>query len=612
MPSGLVNDDGSVWQVPVVSGAQVAPRVKVLQAAGVAQQEVAATSLVGLVRPRQASCAEGPAVTVVATSQGRVRPIVAKEWPRQQPAGPVVPVLAAVPLGLRDTAVLPVVEQLLLPAKRPRPVGSEVVPVVVVAASKAVAPSADWRMSAADRRVCSAPATGRRRGELEADARAARVAYFWLLQVHSDWFEILAGKTGIAPGAGLEAAMIHGLMLSGASYLDKGRCTVERYGRWARARGAQLVGGGYPPSAATVAWFVTDETDDYRDVVAKRDELRDDGIKSRFKGKTAEALVKALAYAHEAFSAPFPPSVLKHRMVALAAVPPPDCDFELEEEAHMSMWLCLFHNELAKDGSRVGGREICPVARAWARVMVFLEVNGLRTVEGLRSRWAKCDGAAGEARFRCAGGKPRRMVAIKPFEDLACDEGFEGVLCWFWQWVAQLVGKEYMMRAFKVRKGGTFLFDAAWDGDHAADSSHVRLAWYAFGEAEPHSVSPALMKERRCSPYATRHVVQDVTRDQGWDVDERNELNRWAALPRKADAAGPASGVAARATVALRRRPVIRYSSGNASLDKRLALRLEALRLVQGFLARSGGVWREALPRQVGDQATFAFLREQG
>ena len=116
VPSGLVNDDGSVWQVPVVSGAQVAPRVKVLQAAGVAQQEVAATSLVGLVRPRQASCAEGPAVTVVATSQGRVRPIVAKEWPRQLPAGPVVPVPAAVPLGLRDTAVLPVVEQLLLPA----------------------------------------------------------------------------------------------------------------------------------------------------------------------------------------------------------------------------------------------------------------------------------------------------------------------------------------------------------------------------------------------------------------------------------------------------------------------------------------------------------------
>ena len=58
-------------------------------------------------------------------------------------------------------------------------------------------------------------------------------------------------------------------------------------------------------------------------------------------------------------------------------------------------------------------------------------------------------------------------------------------------------------------------------------------------------------------------------RDQGWVETDRNELNRWAAVPRAIDGVGEriVAGAAPRQQRArgLRNRPVTRYSSGNAS-----------------------------------------------
>ena len=61
----------------------------------------------------------------------------------------------------------------------------------------------------------------------------------------------------------------------------------------------------------------------------------------------------------------------------------------------------------------MGGRVICEVARDWARVFAFLEANGLRTCEGLRTRLTSCDAAKRLACYACAGGKPRKMVKLK-------------------------------------------------------------------------------------------------------------------------------------------------------------------------------------------------------
>ena len=146
-----------------------------------------------------------------------------------------------------------------------------------------------------------------------------------------------------------------------------------------------------------------------------------------------------------------------------------------------------------------------------------------------------------------------------------------------------------------------------WVGE--GGGSDVRRAWYGLAELAPHAVSMATMQLRRSTPYATRHVVQDVVRDQLWPIEERNELNRWAALPRRVDADGSAAG-SGKCVQSARRRAVTRYSAGDAALTKRLELRLEAVRIVSAFISASGGQWCDALPHQVGDQSSFSFLRD--
>ena len=465
-----------------------------------------------------------------------------------------------------------------------------------------------------------APAGSRRRDELQADLDEARLSLVWLKVQHWGWYVALGGETRIC-GSLLDGAIEHGLMLQGSRYLYTARMVVQRYERWGNTRDSaggaarcdMLIGGSvYPPTPALISWFISDEIADYRDLVAVRAAK---GGSGKFKGTTGLGLVKSLGYAHQAYAAPFPPELLQHPLVKLAAVPPPDCEEEEEEEAHMPLFLALAHAELARFGStgtdcEGNAHPICDVARDWARAFAFLEVNGLRGVEGLRSRFASFNLDAGHAVFKCAGGKPRKLVKLTPFSDFAPDEGFDGIWPWFFPWVSQLVGHPFVLRAFKVPKGGNFLYDARWDGCHAATPAMLAVAWGALGAAPPFGASAAQMRAGRCTPYAPRHVLQDVVRDQGWVQEDRNELNRWAKLPRKVDNAVDAAGAEPRAAASgTARRPVNRYSSGRSAQDRRLDLRLEALRVVQRYLEVDGRSWREALPRERGVLPTFSFLR---
>ena len=166
------------------------------------------------------------------------------------------------------------------------------------------------------------------------------------------------------------------------------------------------------------------------------------------------------------------------------------------------------------------------------------------------------------------------------------------------------------MRSPSPSLHGHFLFDAYWDGDHAATPAMVSTAWYALNSAPPLSASSALLRAARGTAYATRHLLQDIVRDQAWPRDQRNELNRWAALPRAVDGPEASASGERRREPSIRRAAVTRYSGGNAALGKRLELRVEGLRLVSGFVERSGKPWREAVPKELGCSATFSFLRQ--
>jgi hypothetical protein len=474
--------------------------------------------------------------------------------------------------------------------------------------------------SLAAKRVATSKEGSHRRSELAADASEARLALLWLKTSHFDWYAAMGGQTRIV-GSGLDGAILHGLMLQGAPYLYKGRRGVLRYEGWAKARLEMLVGGSaYPPTPALVSWFITDETNSYRAQVETREA---DGGSGKFKGLTATGLVKQLNYAHLAFGAPFPPELLKHPLVRLAAVPPPDCEEEEEEEAHMSLFLAMVHATLARDGSTVGidgphgtevRRDVCEVARDWARCFCFLEVNGLRGVEGLRSRISRISMELHHLEFKCAGGKPRKMVRLTPFSDYAPDQGFDGHWPWCMPWAFALVGHPFILRAFKVPKGGNFLFDARWDGCHAASPQMLNAAWKGLASAPPYCATPAQLSAGRTTPYAPRHVLQDVVRDQGWVVDDRNELNRWAKLARRNEVRQEEpSGAAPRARGAsIARRPVNRYSAGKSAQDRRLDLRIEALHVVQRYLAAAsaaGKPWWTVLPMEIGVLPSFSFLR---
>ena len=237
----------------------------------------------------------------------------------------------------------------------------------------------------------------------------------------------------------------------------------------------------------------------------------------------------------------------------------------------MSLFLAMVHATLARDDSTVGldgmggaevRRAVCEVARDWSRGFAFLEVNGLRGAEGLRSRFASIDLELRCATFKCAGGKPRKMVKLAPFSDLAPDEGFDGRWPWFTKWVMGLVSRPFILRAFKVPKGGNFLFDARWDGSHAATPKMLDVAWKALASAPPYSATPAQLSAGRSTPYGPRHVLQDVVRARGWVAEDRNELNRWAKLARRNEVLPVApDGAAPRAAGAsIARRPVNRYS----------------------------------------------------
>ena len=459
------------------------------------------------------------------------------------------------------------------------------------------------------RRVESAPAGSKRRAELEADLLSAKVAFHWLRRSHPAWFGVLADGARIREDAALFDAMAFSFMLLGSRYVDCARRAVIRYEAWCGRRRDSLVSGGYPPSPHVVAWFLQEESE--ASEAALKAKAERDEVAYVFKGTVASSLVKHLSYAESAFTAPFGPELLRCTAVQVSAAPPPSCEFAVEEEAHMSVYLACLFEELARDGSCVDGVVVCEVARDWARFFAFLCVNGLRTVEGLRSQFRPLQSPTAEAaEYVCAGGKPKRMVKLRPFRDVAPAEGFTGPWPWFRAWVAERVGWPFIARRFVVRRDATFGTEAVWPEElECASASDVRRAWYGLAELAPHSVSMATMQLRRSTPYATRHVVQDVVRDQLWPIEERNELNRWAALPRRVDADGSAAGSGKRVQSA-RRRAVTRYSAGDAALTKRLELRLEAVRIVSAFIAASGEQWCDALPHQVGDQSSFSFLRD--
>ena len=363
----------------------------------------------------------------------------------------------------------------------------------------------------------------KRRQEVVADVKEAAVCFDWLLREHSDWLKL---------GAQIRvASVVRDLRMSafakrGKAYVQKSRCTVQRYERFVQAHGHAIVGEGYPPDADVLAWFVIYVIDQCRAKKARN-------AKSAFKGTSGEAVVKGLAQSHTLFKAPFPPGLLGSDQVWTSAKRPTDVENEDEEEAHAGAWVLCFLEELGVGGLRPGTSEpLSEVQIEYARVFALSGVLGLRTIEMERSRVTGVardgDGVATHLTLRCAGGKASKKVTIRAFDAVAPCQGFTRQFAeWIGDAAGKWMGRAFMFRAFERGAAGSGSVAGAWVArPEAAESTQVVAMFFEL-------LSMAGMTRERCmaaslTTYAMRHILPDVTRQAGWPLPARTELGRWA------------------------------------------------------------------------------------
>ena len=172
-------------------------------------------------------------------------------------------------------------------------------------------------------------------------------------------------------------------------------------------------------------------------------------------------------------------------------------------------------------------------------------------------------------------------------------------------WVDARDGTPYFFRGYKASRQGGF----AWL-DEAAQPEDATSMWY---ELMGHlGFSRESCEQIRLTPYGTRHILPDVTREMGWLLEKRMDLGRWSLaairellLVLKTDAsvskkAATAAQASARSAMAKQ------YSRGAARLFDEAALRREATGIVRDYIA--GREWWEVVPIQR-QRPTFGFLR---
>ena len=175
----------------------------------------------------------------------------------------------------------------------------------------------------------------------------------------------------------------------------------------------------------------------------------------------------------------------------------------------------------------------------------------------------------------------------------------------FKEWTRRRTGKPYFFRKAKKASGGPHRW--AWDGDQAAPPEQVARMWYLL-------LSLLGFEEAACraiclTPYATRHLLPDCTRQAGWALERRMELGRWSVsiireliLLLAGTAAGSkrprANAAAACANL---------YSRGNAATGREASLRRDAVMIVRAHIGTAA--WRARVPIQT-EKPSFNFLTD--
>ena len=238
-------------------------------------------------------------------------------------------------------------------------------------------------------------------------------------------------------------------------------------------------------------------------------------------------------------------------------------------------------------------------------------VGGVRDVEALRSKLSGWVGKGGGRYLACdcAGGKCSSQYDMMPFTFPVPPAGFtpffESTLT---AWADRRTGmawfKPYFFRKFRRTADGF-----AWSGDESAPPEQIVEMWYIL--LERLGLDRVLCARIRLTPYATRHILPDVTRRQGWPLEKRMSLGRWSIdairellLLLAQGNASASGGVRKRMRSAASACANI-YSRGSAALSKEAELRREATALVSAFIGDKP--WRDVVPIQR-EKPTFDFL----
>ena len=218
--------------------------------------------------------------------------------------------------------------------------------------------------------------------------------------------------------------------------------------------------------------------------------------------------------------------------------------------------------------------------------------------------------------LHCTGAKARTKADIKPFDVAVPLEGFlPGTGEVLQRFCRQYSGRPFIFRSFKKPRlvGSIGEWAASLEvasPDQVAEMFYHLMGRCGFGSKEE-------CQAVRATPYGFRHLLPDITRAAGWDLERRMELGRWSVgvLRSLLAAIAAETGVrqAKKAAVGnLSAACANLYSRGKAAFGRELVLRREACGIVRDFLG--GRDWRNVMPPKTVEPPRFAFLfgREEG
>lgn len=174
----------------------------------------------------------------------------------------------------------------------------------------------------------------------------------------------------------------------------------------------------------------------------------------------------------------------------------------------------------------------------------------------------------------------------------------------FVAWTGRRKGKPYFFRKVRKQTAGRW----SWDGDEAAPPAQIAMMWFMI--LSLFGFDSAACRAIRLTPYATRHLLPDCTRQVGWPLERRMELGRWSvSIIRELILllAGPGAGAKRpRANAAGACANI--YSRGNAATGREATLRREAVLIVRAHIGTAA--WRDRVPVQ-SDRPSFSFLTDE-